>query len=360
MKLEDDLRQRLSLEAERLEPEAPSPKRLARRGRRRSRLKRTGIALSIVALLGTAGVVGRVVLMQDTRTMVGAIDGPRRAPGVEGPVSGPGIRAPEPNDRGKDFARTQLPLTQQNQALGAGGGGAGSRPGLELPQESIDIGVGPKVIKTASLRLEVEDGAFQNAFDRAEDVAARYDGFITRSRTSGRDARSGELALRVPAPDFEAALGDLKRIGILRSEQVTGEEVTSEFVDLKARLRHRLAEERVVLRLLDQADTISETLTVRRVLDEVQLTIERLKGQLRLLRDQTSLATVTVRIHEQGAGPAEAAAPSEIAGAWDRALEGAEDVVVAVIVGLGYVLPILVLLLLAWLALRAIRARVAT
>jgi uncharacterized protein DUF4349 len=355
MKLEDDLRHRLSLEAERLEPEPPSPKRLARRGRRRSRLKRTGIALSVVALLGTAGFIGRLVLMQDIRPMVGGIDGPRRAPSLARPASEPAISAPEPSDK---VGGGQGSLTQQNDALGSANFRA--VPGPRPNTQSIDIGVGPKVIKTASLRLEVEDGAFQDAFDRAEDVAARYDGFITRSRTSGRDARSGDLTLRVPARDFEAALGDLKRIGVLRSEQVTGEEVTSEFVDLKARLRHRLAEERVVLRLLDQADTISETLTVRRVLDEVQVTIERLKGQLRLLRDQTSLATVTVRIHEQGAAPAEAAAESEIAGAWDRALEGAEDVVVAVIVGLGYVLPILVLLLLAWLALRAIRARVAT
>jgi hypothetical protein len=350
MRLEDDLRQRLNLEAERLEPEPPSAKRLARRGRRRSRLKRAGLALSVVALLGTAGIIGRLVLteVQRTTTFAGT---PRISERDPRATPGPGRY-----DKFLNEFRDRLTLLPEpTDALGS------QNQQTRAPRgERVNIGVGPKVIKTASLRLEVEDGEFQDAFDRAEDVAARYDGFITRSRTSGRDARSGELTLRVPARDFETALGDLKRIGVLRSEQVTGEEVTSEFVDLKARLRHRLAEERVVLRLLDQADTISETLTVRRVLDEVQLTIERLKGQLRLLRDQTSLATVTVRIHEQGAAPAEAAAESEIAGAWDRALEGAEDVVVAVIVGLGYVLPILVLLLLAWLALRAIRARVAT
>jgi hypothetical protein len=345
MKLEDDLRQRLSLEAERLEPEPPSSKRLARRGRRRSRLRRTGIALSVVALLGTAGLIGRFVLIEQQPPSQRAF-----SPTIPGPEPRP---SHPPSDQ--DF-----PEIFRDQPAFAVPQIGGNRKGSGAQEEFVDIGVGPKVIKTASLRLEVEDGAFQDAFDRAEDVAGRYDGFITRSRTSGRDARSGELTLRVPARDFEVALGDLKGIGVLRSEQVAGEEVTSEFIDLKARLRHRLAEERVVLRLLDQADTISETLTVRRVLDEVQVTIERLKGQLRLLRDQTSLATVTVRIHEQGAAPAEAAAGSEIAGAWDKALEGAEDVVVAVIVGLGYVLPILVLLLLAWLALRAIRARVAT
>jgi hypothetical protein len=162
----------------------------------------------------------------------------------------------------------------------------------------------------------------------------------------------------VPAHSFEAALADLKEIGVLRSEEVAGEDVTSDFVDLKARLRHWRAQERAFLGLLGRADTIGEILTVNRQLQEVQLTIERLKGNLRLLRDQTSLGTITVSIHEEGVAPEEQ--ESELAGAWGRAIEGAEDVLVAIVVGLGYVLPILVLLLLIWLALRAIRSRVAT
>ena len=213
-------------------------------------------------------------------------------------------------------------------------------------------------MKTASLAVEVEDGAFQDAFARAEAVADRYEGFITRSSTSGEEARSGELTIRVPAGDFEEAIADLKGIGVLRSEQIEGEDVTSEFVDLKARLRHWQAEERVFLQLLADAGSIGETLTVRRHLQEVQLAIERIKGQLRLLRDQTSLGTITVRVHEKGVAPEDE--PNELASAWGRAIEGAEDVLVAVIVGLGYLVPILVVLLLIWLGFRGVRSRVAT
>jgi hypothetical protein len=86
--------------------------------------------------------------------------------------------------------------------------------------------------------------------------------------------------------------------------------------------------------------------------------VERLKGQLRLLRDQTSLGTITIRIHEKGVAPGDE--PNELASAWGRAIEGAEDVLVAVIVGLGYLIPILVVLLLIWLGFRTVRSRVAT
>jgi hypothetical protein len=340
MKLEGDLREGLGAEAERLEPAAPPVKLIARRGRRRSRLKRTGLALSVIALLGAAGVVGRFVLDTPERK-VSAF-----SPVLPGPPEVPAYGPPENEQRHS--------LIQEKDALEAQAA-KGGQATEQLP--AVDIGVGPKVIKTATLEIEVEDGAFQTNFGRAQDVADKYGGFITSSSTSGEEARSGELTIRVPARDFEAALHDLRQIGVLESDEVKGEDVTSDFVDLKARLRQSEAEERVLLRLLDDANSIGETLTVRRVLDEVQLDIERIKGQLRLLRDQTGLGTISVAIHEEGVAPAKG---SELAGAWGRAIEGAEDVLVAIVVGLGYVLPILVLLLLVWLALRAIRSRVAT
>jgi hypothetical protein len=342
MKLDAELRERLAAEADRLVPPDPPLKGLARRGRRRSRLRRTGVAMSVVALLGTAGVVGRIVLTDDPPPRLSAF-----SPLVGGAEPRPAQPPPDA------LGRTTPGLVDEEQTLEAAPEVRGA-----APQAPVDIGVGPKVIKTARISVEVEDGDFQNSFSRAEGVADRYDGFITESGTSGEEARYGELTIRIPAPDFEAALANLKEIGVLRSEEIRGEDVTSDFVDLKARLRHWQAQEWAFLRLLDRANSIGEILTVNRQLEAVQLNIERVKGQLRLLRDQTSLGTITVSIHEEGVAPAEQ--ESELAGAWGRAIESAEDVLVAIVVGLGYVLPILALLLLVWLALRAIRSRVAT
>jgi Domain of unknown function (DUF4349) len=366
MKLDAELKERLHAEAERLDPDAPPVKRMARRARRRTRMKRAGALLSVVALLGGAGVVGSYVLRSpdaafspllerraaDRRTSLDITDQaeepvPQPTQGPAGEfdelfrdqpafIAPPGDAAPEPAE----------PSTQ-------------AAPG-EVEAGPTEIGVGPKIVKTADIALEVRDGTFPEAFSNAEGIADQHGGFIISSSTSGQEARSGELTIRVPSEQFEEALAALKSVGILRSEQVDGQDVTADFVDLQARLRHAQIQERFFLTLLREADSISESISVNRQLQESHLVVERLKGQLRLLRDQTSLGTITVRVHEKGVAPESKDQPNELASAWGRAIEGAEDVLVAVIVGLGYLVPILVVLLIIWLGLRTVRSRMAT
>lgn len=344
MTLEADVADRLRRAADQLAVGEPPATAIARRARRRSRLKIAGAVVSLVGVLAVAGTVGQVVLVSEGW------------PHAFAPVSeGPPTRA----DR---HAAPELRETEgvvpESGAPRAPAGQPPEFPPFETPAGPEQIGVGPKVIKTAEVSLEVRDGAFQNAFSQAQQVARRYGGFVTASATSGQAARSGQMTLRVPAAGFEAALGELHALGRVRSEQVRGEDVTAEFVDLEARLRHWLAQERVLLRLMDRATSIAETLTVQRRLEDVQLEIERIRGQLRVLRDQTSLATITVAVHEKGVAPP-APGPGTLASAWDRALAGALDVIAAIIVGLGYLLPIAVVLALIWLGVRGIRARTA-
>jgi hypothetical protein len=347
MKLDAELKERLHAEAERLDPDAPPVKRIARRGRRRTRMKRAGALLSVVALLGGAGVVGSYVLRSPDAAFSPLLE--RRAA-----------------DRRTSFDITdQAPAAPGSGEQTAAEDPAGFQdqpavPGPEAQPTPTEIGVGPKIVKTADIVLEVKDGTFQEAFSNAEGIADQHGGFIISSSTSGQEARSGELTIRVPSEQFEDALAALKSVGILRSEQVDGQDVTADFVDLQARLRHAQIQERFFLTLLREADSISESISVNRHLQEAHLVVERLKGQLRLLRDQTSLGTITIRVHEKGVAPESKDEPNELASAWGRAIEGAEDVLVAVIVGLGYLVPILVVLLLIWLGFRTVRSRVAT
>jgi hypothetical protein len=367
MKLDAELKERLHAEAERLDPETPPVKHMARRARRRTRMKRAGVLLSVVALLGSAGVIGSYVL-RSPEARLSAIDRERSgALRRTTPSIGEDAFEPLPEPADEDAVSG---FEEESDALAAGGAAdksAAEAPAFGEPQSEAggaaqpaptEIGVGPKIVKTAAITLQVKDGTFKEAFTRAEGIADQRGGFITRSSTSGQEARSGEMTIRVPADRFEETLADLKAVGFLRSEEVEGQDVTADFVDLQARLRDAEIQERFFTTLLRQADSISESISVNRHLQEAHLVVERLKGQLRLLRDQTSLGTITVRIHEEGVAPDDE--PNELASAWGRAIEGAEDVLVAVIVGLGYLVPILVVLLLIWLGLRTVRSRVAT
>ena len=90
-----------------------------------------------------------------------------------------------------------------------------------------------------------------------------------------------------------------------------------------------------MLRLFDEAATVSDTIRIQQELSGVQLQIEEIEGRLRYLRDQTTMSTITVELIEEGA-----TAPGVFDQAFDRAVDGFLGVIAALVVVLGYVLPV--------------------
>ena len=362
MKLDDELRERLQSVAEHVPVGEPVVRGFVRRGRRRSRVKVVGVVSSVVVLLAGAGILGRAVQMSGSGGEGLAFQGAPQQSRAREPFAQEAVPPPAPVDGA---------LTEDNSASGGAGADEdavrviqGFDPGEPSGGASVGpdevVGIGPRVIKTSGIELEVPEGEFQERFSDAERIAARYGGHVTDSETSGEEARSGAMTIRVPVASFEAARADLKRLGTVRSDAASGVDVTSEFVDLNGRLRIHNAEARFLFRKLRQASTISQSIQIHRRLQDVQFDIERLRGQLRLLRDQTDFGTIDVSMYEVGEAPeGEEEGASPLAGAWSRAIHGTETVVAAIVVGLGYLLPIILLLALLWLGGRAIRARTA-
>ena len=211
-------------------------------------------------------------------------------------------------------------------------------------------GVGPSVIKTAEIALEIERGEFKAALQQATAVASAEGGFVLSSGVEGREARRGSIVLRIPSGRFEAALASLRDLGSVERERVSGEDVGQEFVDLEARLRNLRAQEAVLLRLMDEAQSVTDTIRIQKELTGIQLEVERIRGRLRYLEDQTSFGTISVSMAEAGVvAPQE---PSIIAKAWERAVEGFLSVIGGLITALGVILPVAVLGLIGWLAIR--------
>jgi hypothetical protein len=175
---------------------------------------------------------------------------------------------------------------------------------------------------------------------------------------AGTRTQTGDLLLRVPADRFDAAVADLRRLGTVRRQSMSGEDVSSQFVDLDARLRTWQAQEAVLLDLMSRATTIEATIRVQSELQDVQLRIEQIKGQLHLLQDRTDYATIQVALRETGAPVEPLQTTTErpsLAEAWDRALDGFLGVCYAVVVGLGYLIPLTLLGAFGWLGYRRLR-----
>lgn len=218
--------------------------------------------------------------------------------------------------------------------------------------------IGPSVIKTAEVELEIPKDGFQGALQEAVAAAGRFGGFVLSTSVEGKGASSGSVVLRVPAEEFEAALAHLEDLGKVTRETVSGKDVGQEFVDLEARIRNLDAQEVVLLRLMGRAQTVVATIRVQRELQKVQLEIERLEGRLRFLRDQAEMSTISLSMMEAGAAPKGPPKVGVLAKAWDRALNAALAVVSGVIVATGAVVPVAILLALLYLLVRMVRPRV--
>jgi hypothetical protein len=233
----------------------------------------------------------------------------------------------------------------QRSLTGAAEPGAVAADPLKLPK------LASAVIKTGDVRLRVDHGRFGRTVHAVRDVAQRFGGYPTRSSTSGSRIHDGTITIRVPARAFNDALNALEAIAHVHvsAESVTGQDVSQEFVDLRARLVNLQAQEKVLLRLMDQAQTIADSIRVENYLQNVEFQIEDVQGRILYLQNRTSMSTITVALHEAGKKPAPPQHASAIWKAGERSLGAALAVVTSVIVGAGLVVPIAILALLALL-----------
>ena len=228
--------------------------------------------------------------------------------------------------------------------------------GGDVLVESPVSAVGPRVIQTATLRLSVPRGRFEEAVEEARSVAAGLGGFVTSStasRGAGRRLVRGTLVVRVPARSYARAMSALGDLGRVEGRREAGEDVSQEFVDLEARARHLEAVERQLLELLQRARTVTAALAVQSRLNETQLELEQVRGRLRFLDDQTEFATISLAIRERlpaaGGGDGDG---WQLADAWADGVRGFVYVTGRIFVVLAWAAPIALLLGLVLLVVR--------
>ena len=103
------------------------------------------------------------------------------------------------------------------------------------------------------------------------------------------------LVVRVPAQQFYAALDKLETLGQVSDRYVRAQDVTDAFRDLEMRLRNAEAVRDRLVKLLDKAPDVPQSLEVERELDRITERIELLKGQLKSMGDRIAFSTITIR-----------------------------------------------------------------
>jgi hypothetical protein len=152
-----------------------------------------------------------------------------------------------------------------------------------------------KIIFNASLSLDVVDA--EKAFSDCEILVAKYGGFVAQSSLQKSDTQVLATAvLRVPAAKATQLMNDLAGLGTVTSRSSGSDDVTSQYIDIQARLKVLRAEEEQLLGFLKKATSIKDMLAVQEQLSSVRTQIEQYEGQQRYMDNATSLATVTAQL----------------------------------------------------------------
>lgn len=260
------------------------------------------------------------------------------------------------NSGGESRMREEsIPIqTLQVQDDAGGGGGGGKEDDVLTADETSEERASPvkrKIVRNGKLTLQSPD-PFE-AQVKITSIAESRGGFVVTSKRSSADRLAGEkesveMTIRVPAENFEQAVSEIRKTADrVVVEEITGDDVTEEFVDLEARLRTERALEAQFLEIMKRANTVEDALKVQEDLSRVRGEIERIEGRIRYLENQSALSTITIIIQT----PATVAASSggfydELSQVFSDSVEGALAFVLGLLRFILALIPFLLLIVL--------------
>ncbi len=204
------------------------------------------------------------------------------------------------------------------------GAQAASGGGL-VPSGVQAVNFGRDIVFTANVAVEVPDVA--TATLQAATAVQSLGGMVFGQQTTTTGTPTTTLVFKVPPAQFQQALADLGKVGYVLSQAISADDVTERVVDLESRI---ITAQASVIRLrgfLDGATSLEAIAQLEAELLRRETDLEVLRGQLRTLQEQVSLATITLTITQKVPGPEVQLTETFLAG--EPACPGSEDLTVA-------------------------------
>lgn len=161
------------------------------------------------------------------------------------------------------------------------------------------------VITNSSLSIIVEDPA--KTLDFITNLASTMQGFVVSSNmyqttsSDGTEHPAANITIRVPAASMNNAISQIKAqvknpATDIRSETVSGQDVTKEYTDLQSQLTNLLQAEKQLQNIMDSATKVDDVLNVFNQLTQIQSQIQVLQGQIKYYEEASALSAISVDI----------------------------------------------------------------
>ena len=241
-------------------------------------MKRLFLMISILAALILAG-CGAATMQTVNRSL--AV--PPGAPSFSG--AAPALPAP---------AAEAPPLSSDTLKSAQAGGSAAGSDVTNNDTERL-------VVQTAELTIVVKD--VKTRVTDLEQMATTMGGYLVSVNIGQTYAPDGtqepdaQIVIRVPANQLDTALNQIKKDAVdVQNETRTGQDITSQYVDLQSRLTAKEAAADQLTKIMESATKTQDVLDVYQQLQQVDSDIEVLKGQIQYDQEAAQLSAITVHI----------------------------------------------------------------
>jgi hypothetical protein len=161
------------------------------------------------------------------------------------------------------------------------------------------------VIKNADLTIAVADPL--SAMTAVMNLANTMGGFVVSSKSYKTQSKDGSslpqatVSVRVPAAKLDDALAAIHKLVAdpktdIQSENISGQDVTADYVDLQSRLTSLQATETKLNNIMDSATKTEDVLTVFNQISSINQQIEQVKGQIKYYEDSSAMSIINVQL----------------------------------------------------------------
>ncbi|MDK2825155.1 MAG: hypothetical protein PWQ63_1907 [Methanolobus sp.] len=201
-----------------------------------------------------------------------------------------------------------------------------------------------KTITTVDMTIQVSNAA--EGIDKISKMAVASGGYVSSSSIydsyyGSDESKEGYVIVRVPESEYSSFLEDVGELGEVTSKSVSAQDVTEEYIDVSARLDNLERQESRLQDILNMTETVEDVLAVEKELERVRGEIESLTGRLNYLDDRIEFSTISIRVTE----------PRPITRSWgirdaiSESVNGFISMINALIILIGYLLPLVIVLI---------------
>jgi hypothetical protein len=175
-----------------------------------------------------------------------------------------------------------------------------------VPKIGPAVSTGPKLTKTASLGLQVQDIDAAAAQVRSIATALQAQvlseqigsgipgGPVPLENRSTTATGFGTVTLSVPADSLDTALDQLTRVGTVLQRTLSSQDVTAQYIDTDSRLQTMRASLARVRALMVQAKDIGQVVALEGELSQREADLESLESQLGALKNSVERSSLTI------------------------------------------------------------------